>query len=225
MPVAFSSAFASSFDSVFGGGVTDYISSSDFKTRFGITTTGDDTRIAAHCTAASRQVDSICGRQFGPGSATTRTFRPDSLRLVRIDDCHTITAVEIDTGDDGTYATELTAGADYTSLPLNGVGPNGQTGWPVTQLELSGRTYRLPMWNARPNSVRVAATFGWAAIPNDVIEATYLLAHRLYYERDVPSGNTPGSVEFGGAPLRRPWTAQNLLAPYIRADRMLGIAG
>jgi hypothetical protein len=71
--------------------------------------------------------------------------------------------------------------------------------------------------------LKVSATFGWAAIPTDVVEATYLLAHRLYFEVDVPSGNVPGSAEFGGAPLRRPWTAQQLLKPYVRADRMLGI--
>ena len=73
--------------------MTDYISAANFKTRFGITVTTDDTRIAAHVSAASLQVDSYCGRQFGPGTASTRYFRPDSYCLARIDDCHTITEV------------------------------------------------------------------------------------------------------------------------------------
>lgn len=203
--------------------MTDYISAANFKTRFGITVSSDDTRIAAHVTAASRQVDGICGRQFGPGSSATRYFRPDGYGLVRIDDCNTITDVSIDGGDDGTYSTTLTANTDYVTHPTNGVGPNGIAGWPVTQLEATGRSYWFPARNFRPNSVSVTATWGWEAIPDAVIEATYLLAHRLYFERDVPSGNTPGSLEFGGAPLRRPWTAQDLLKPYIRADRKLGI--
>ena len=56
--------------------MTDYITSANFKTRFGITTTSDDARIAAHITAASLEVDSMCGRQFGThsGDATARYF-------------------------------------------------------------------------------------------------------------------------------------------------------
>lgn len=205
--------------------MTDYITSAEFETRFGITTVADGGRIEAHINAASRQVDSICGRHFGPGSAGTRYYEPDSWGLVRVDDCYTITEIAIDNADDGTYGITLTEGTDYTLLPHNGVGPNGQTGWPATQIEATGRTYWFPKSNYRPRSVKVSATFGWAAVPDDVKEATFLLAHRLYYEVDVPSGNAPGSFEFGGVPLRRPWTAQSLLSQYIRADRKLGIAG
>lgn len=204
--------------------MTDYITTANFKTRFGITTSGDDVRIGAHVTAASLQIDSMCSRQFGPGSSATRYFYPDSQRVVRIDDCHTITEVSIDSGDNGNYDTTFTAGSDYNENPYNGIGPNGQSGWPVFQLWANGRTYWFPTHTSRP-SVKVTATFGWAAVPTDIAEATYLLAHRLYFERDVPSGNVPGSVEFGGAPLRKLWTVDQLLVPYKRADRKMGIAG
>jgi hypothetical protein len=205
--------------------VTDYITSSNFKTRFGITVATDDTRIAAHITAASLEIDSMCGRQFGPGTpATVRYFSPDSSTRVRIDDASTITAVAVDDGDDGTYATTWTVTTDYMTEPFNGVGPNGQTGWPATQLLAVGSSYHFPTCHLRP-AVKVTGTFGWTAVPTDIVEATYLLAHRLYFERDVPSGNLPGSAEFGGAPLRRPWTVERLLHHYVRADRKLGIAG
>lgn len=204
--------------------MTDYITASNFKTRFGITVATDDARIAAHISAASRQVDSMCARHFATATETTRYFWPDGRHLARIDDCYDITAVAIDTADDGTYATTLTAGADYTVAPYNGVGPNGQTGWPTYQLEATGYTYWFYTHTRRP-SIAVTAKFGWAAVPDDVTEATYMLAHRLYFERDVPSGNVPGSAEFGGAPLRRMWTVDQLLNPYKRADRKMGIAG
>jgi hypothetical protein len=205
--------------------VTDYITSANFKTRFGISVSTDDTRIAAHITAASLEVDSHCGRQFGPGTpATVRYFSPESWGRVRIDDAATITAVAVDTTGDGTYGTTLTVTTDYLTEPLNAVGPNGQTGWPATALVAVGNTYTFPTCHTRP-AVKVTGTFGWAAVPTDVVEATYLLAHRLYYERDVPSGNLPGSTEFGGVPMRRPWTVERLLAPYVRADRKLGVAG
>jgi hypothetical protein len=204
--------------------VADYITSSEFKTRFAISVSSDDTRIGVHVTAASREVDSICGRHFGTATSTTRYFKPVGPGLVLVDDCYTVTAVKMDTGDDGAYATTLTAGTDYIVEPYNGVGINGQTGWPVTQLKATGYSYYFHTHTRRP-SISVTANFGWAAVPSDVVEATFLLAHRLYFERDVPSGNVPGSAEFGGAPLRRPWTVERLLQPYIRADRKLGIAG
>jgi hypothetical protein len=206
--------------------VTDYITSSNFKTRFGITVATDDTRIAAHITAASLEIDSMCGRQFGPhtGAATARYFHADSPHLARVDDCYDISAVALDLAGDGTYSTTLTVDTDYQTLPLNGVGANGQTGWPASQLHAVGYSYDFCTFGRRP-AIKLTAKWGWSAVPTDVVEATYLLAHRLYFERDVPSGNLPGSAEFGGAPLRRPWTVERLLHHYVRADRKLGIAG
>jgi hypothetical protein len=205
--------------------VTDYITSSNFKTRFGITVATDDTRIAAHITSASLEVDSMCGRQFGPhsGAATDRYFAADSPWLARIDDTYEITTVAIDTTDDGTYATTLTVNTDYRTTPLNGIGPNGQSGWPAQNLLIVSNTYCFPQ--CRRPGIKVTAKWGWTAVPTDIVEATYLLAHRLYFEVDVPSGNVPGSSEFGGTPLRRPYTVERLLHNYIRADRKLGIAG
>lgn len=204
--------------------MSDYITSSNFKTRQGITVTTNDTRIAAHITAASLEVDSICGRHFGAGASATRYFHADSCENVRVDDCYTITAVALDLDDSGTYGTTLSA-TDYVTSPLNGIGPNGQSGWPITRLHLVGYTNYFPR-GTRPG-VKITATWGWQATPTDVVEATYLIANRLYYEVAVPSGVTSPNVDFGlpGSPLQRMYTAERLLTPYIRADRKLGIAG
>lgn len=205
--------------------MSDYITSSNFKTRHGITVTTHDARISAHITAASLEVDSICGRQFGAGASATRYFRPYSCDGVRVDDCHTITAVALDLDNSGNYATTLTT-ADYQTYPLNGIGPNGQSGWPITEIRLIKYNYSLPTWQERP-AVKVTATFGWAATPTDVVEATYLLAHRLFYEVAVPSGVTPPNLDIGlpGSPLQRPWTVERLLQPYIRTEKKIGVAG
>jgi hypothetical protein len=204
--------------------MSDYITSANFKTRHGITVTTHDTRIAAHISAASLEVDSICGRHFGAGASATRYFHPYSCTGVRVDDCHTITAVALDLDDSGTYATTL-ATTDYVTIPTNGIGPNGQSGWPTTELRLVGYSYSLPRF-VRP-SVKVTATFGWAATPTDVVEATYLLAHRLFYEVAVPSGVTAPNLDIGlpGSPLQRPYTVERLLQPYRRADKTIGVAG
>jgi hypothetical protein len=206
--------------------MADYITSANFKTRHGITTTTNDARIAAHVTAASREVDSRTGRDFSPGTpATVRYYHPTSTGSVRIDDFATITAIALDLDDTGTYATSLTVATDIAVSPLNGIGPNGQSGWPVEEIQIVVNGYWFRKFR-RP-SIKVTGTPGWAAIPTDVIEATYLIAHRLYYEVAVPSGITAPNVEFGlpGSPLQRPYTVDRLLAPYVRYERNVGIAG
>lgn len=204
--------------------MTDYITSANFKTRNGITITTNDARIAAHITAASLEIDAWCGRQFGPGDdePSARYFHPTTWDTVRIDDAYGITEVAVDLDETGTYTTVV---ADYVTLPLNGIGPNSQPGWPVTEIDLINPTYALP--RCRRPSVKVTAQWGWEAIPTDVAEACYLMANRLFYEVSVPGGITAPNVEFGipGAPLQRQYTAERLLKDYRRAEKVFGIAG
>lgn len=206
--------------------MTDYITPASWQLRHGITTTTNAIRLGEHITAASRKVDQITGRQFGPhaGAATARTFKPTSCSMVYIDDAYEITSVEVDGNDDGTFET-LWAAADYETDPANGVGPDGQTGWPVTMLR-AVRTLAFPTWTNR-RVVKVTAKWGWAAIPAAVVEATHLLTHRLYYEVSVPGGVTAPNVDFGipGVPLMRPYTAEGLLKPFVRTELAVGVTG
>jgi hypothetical protein len=195
--------------------MADYITATEFKTRIGATTNTSDLRIAEHIAAASREIDSMCGRRFNAdAAATARIYHPIDSHRVIIDDALEITAVATDTADDGSYSTSW-ASTDYATYPLNGVGPNRQSGWPTTQLvAIENRTFPLH----RRASVQVTAKWGWTAVPDDVKEACYLIAHRLYYERDVPSGVLPGSAEFGGTGLRELRSVDKLLKPYKRYE-------
>lgn len=201
------------------------ITVAEFKNRVGITTDVNDVRIVEHIAAAAARVRAICHRDFAPhtGGDTARVYRPMSPGLLVIDDCYQITKIETDDANDGTYATLWTA-ADYETDPANGIGPDGQTGWPVNMIRAIGRSF--PVCTTR-RPVKVTGKWGWAAIPAAVKEATYLLAHRLYYEVSVPGGVTPPNVDFGipGQQLSRPYTAEGLLKPYVRADKAVGIAG
>jgi hypothetical protein len=205
--------------------MTDYITVPAFKARHGITITDKDDRIGDHITAASRKVDAICHRSFAPhvGAATVRYFRPSSCGQVWIDDAYEITAVAVDDGDDGTYTTAWTT-TDYQTDPANGIGVDGQAGWPTQTLTAIG-TLAFP-W-ARRRTVKVTAKWGWAAVPDAVTEATHLLTNRLMYEVAVPGGMTPPNLDIGlpGSPLQRPFTAEGLLKPYARQDRVIGVAG
>lgn len=205
--------------------MTDYITLPEFKDRFGVQSSVKDSRLAEHITAASRRVDALCHRTFvaHDGAATVRYFRPLSVGLTFVDDCYDITAVGVDDEDDGTYSTAWTA-TDYETDPPNGVGPDGQPGWSASTLRAIG-DQRFPTCTLR-RAVKVTAKWGWAAVPADVKEATYLLANRLSYEVGVPGGVTPPNLDFGmpGSALQRPYTAEGLLKPYVRADQTIGVA-
>jgi hypothetical protein len=206
--------------------VSDFIGLEQFKQRYGITSPDRDVEILEHIAAASARVRGITQRDFGAhvGAATVRYFRPLSCEFVLIDDASEISTVEIDTGDTGTYETTWAA-SDYETKPDNGIGPDGLSGWPTYSLCSVG-TVVLPVWNRR-RSIKVTAKWGWAAIPDAVIEATYLLTNRYLYEKSVPGGLTAPNPDFGipGAPLRRQYTVEDLLAPYVRADKAIGVAG
>jgi hypothetical protein len=207
--------------------LADFITLQGYADRYGITSSDKDPVRAEHIAAASSRVRAITHRDFSPhiGAATARTFRPFSCHNVAIDDAYEITAVGVDDNDDGTWSTAWTA-THYDTQPANGVGPNGETGWPTTSLQAIG-TLTFPTWSVHRRAVKVTAKWGWAAVPDAVIEATYLLARRYAYEVGVPGGVTPPNLEFGlpGQPMRRPYTAEDLLAPYVRADRAIGVAG
>lgn len=192
--------------------MADYVNVTELKTRHNITAATNDITLAEVVTEASRMVDGICGRRFDADEAATdRVFHPTNGFEVRIDDALEITAVATDNADDGTYGTTWAAG-DYQTLPMNGVGLNRQSGWPVTKL-LAVSTRSFP--NHRRPSVQVTAKWGWAAVPADIKAATYFLAYRLYEERQAPFG-TVGNADFGALPIRDQRTVMKLLAPYKR---------
>lgn len=206
--------------------MTDFITAAQFKSRFEVPSAITDPQIVEHIAAASARVRDLTGRDFSAhsGAATARYFRPISWDLVAIDDAYEITAVAVDDADAGTYTTTW-ASTYYETDPANGIGPDGLTGWPATTLRAIS-TLSFPTC-IRRRAVKVTAKWGWAAVPAAVAEATYLLAHRYYHEVSVPGGVIAPSPEFGlpGTPLRRPYTAEDLLAQYARADKVIGVAG
>lgn len=194
--------------------MADFITAAEFKSRQNITQATDDDTIDEVVSEASQMVRSLCGREFDDsGSATARVFHPVDGCLVVTNDFSTTSGLVIktDTSDDGTFATTWDA-ADYELEPLNGVGTDGQSGWPYWMIR-AVKAKRFPRL-ARA-SVEVTAQWGWAAVPSDVKGATYLIANRLFEERKVPFG-TVGSVEFGALPIRDQRTVMKMLAKYDR---------
>lgn len=192
-----------------------YATVDELKTRIDIADTNDDTRLTEALTAASREIETWCDRQFNKATtATARVFPPLTGCTALVDDFHTTTGLVIasDTGDDGTYATTWTA-ADYELEPVNGM-VSGQSGWPYYRIRAVGSN-TFPRCTRRRNTVQVIAQWGWAAVPGPAKEACLVIAAELFKLGDAPFG-VAGFGEFGPVRVRMNSRAQSLLAPYRR---------
>lgn len=173
---------------------------------------------------ASRWVERHTGRQFhetdpsGSPTASARYF--DAVgRRVTIDDCQSITLVETDTGDDGTYATTVTA---YQALPVGGR-DNLLGSVPYTSL-ISLSTSVWPCENYRKGAVKVTGLWGWTAVPDDVKRATAIFAQDLLRDSETNYGglqvDTQNGVVIGS---RVPSRVLLLLEPFVRLSRAPGV--
>lgn len=173
------------------------------------------------CSTASRRVDSHCTRVDGrrrrfwrDETATARSFALASSGEVKIDDAWQIASVATDTNLDGTYAQAWTAN-DYLTWPYDGIGPNGQTGWPITRLEAVRDLYFG--WTSYPRPryplVRVTAKWGWQVVPDEVRMATRLLAAAVYLAKDSVFGAV-GVAELGITTVQMPPMVTELLHDY-----------
>ena len=191
--------------------MADYTTVELVGSALGVTST-DEATLANSVTAASRLVDGFCGRNFDSATKTW-DFEPSSWNYCRVDDLVSITTLKTDDAYDGTFGTTWST-SDYITEPANGVGPNGQTGWPITGLCTVGTRW-FPMWGVyRRQTVRIIGTFGWAAVPDAVKQAALFLAEEMFKAaREAPYGTAGGLGEFG-VTVRGNARVADLLAPY-----------
>jgi hypothetical protein len=193
--------------------MADYITIAELKASLGITDSVDDTALTRALTFASRAVDKHCRRRFTlDGSATARTFKVNDWRCLYVDDFSTLTGLIVATDDngDGTFETTWTITTDYLAGPFN----NLVDGRALTKIEaVGGRSFPRGL---RPG-VQITAKWGWPAVPEEVKQATLLIAARLFRRKDSPSG-VAGSGEFGVVRVSRyeDPDACMLLADFIR---------
>ncbi|MFF5988142.1 head-tail connector protein [Prauserella flavalba] len=191
----------------------DYISLEDLKERLTVEDTVDDALLTAAIKAASRGINQECGRDFQQADvATPRLYRPTSATLVITHDLYTQDGllVEIDTDDDGVHETTVLASA-YELEPMDGV-QNGQIGWPFWRIRLVDGT-EFPL--GRRHTVRVTAKWGWAAVPDDITQAAYVLAEDIAKLRDAPFG-VGGFGEYGRIRARQNPHVAMLIKDYQR---------
>lgn len=133
--------------------------------------------------AASRAVDGYTGDRFYPTTETRYYTGCPGETDVTLDSLNTLTSVTVDTDGNGTYETTWVNGTDFTLDPVNAA----LEGFPYTKLVLrpqAGRTF--PPY---ANAVKVIGSFGWAAAPAGVKQATRILSGRLLKRaRETPYG-------------------------------------
>lgn len=160
-----------------------------------------DANIPLVCESASRSVDDYCGRRFFTTEADEeRFFTPsswDSPRYIdgefvgyygnrpylEVGDLNSVTSVEVDLADDGTYEESWVKDTDYWLEPYN----NPLDGKPWDRLVLRSAAGRS--FPGYAHSIKITGKWGWTPTPPSVKLAASMLASRfLKRQREAPFG-------------------------------------
>jgi len=179
--------------------------------------TDQDSMIERAVEAASRKIDTHCGRRFFLDAAvSTKVYVASNPYELRVDDFSTTTGlvVKTDTAMDATWAT--TIGASYVQAePLNGL--RDGVSWAYTSVCIvgSGGGY-FPVSGAQA-LVQVTARWGWPDIPAPIRTACIVQTIALLKAPSAPFG-TAGIGDMGVLRLKAGLhpTAQELVSDYKR---------
>jgi hypothetical protein len=193
-----------------------YASLAELRQWLNITTTDTATNplLTKALSAASRQIDNRTNRKFWLDAVVSQRIYNPSRRVVKstgsqtrliIDDIGATTGLIVEIGS-GSSWNPIT---DYEFWPENAIA----TGSPVFELS---RTYQLWQYSTY-DRVRVTARWGWPDIPDEISQATLVLAARFYRRQGSPEGvagfNDLGVVRVG----RRDPDVDALLSNYRMA--------
>jgi hypothetical protein len=188
---------------------TIYATLEELKDARRITDTVDDVALLTRLQRASRAIDRRCWRRFyADATASARIYRTRGRvarerdgDLLLVDDIASTTGLVV---EHGSTTSSWTAVTSYDVEPDNALAK----GDPVTGI-------RLPYgcWSAR--QARVTSRWGWPALPDDIAEATWLLANRRFMRRDSPEGVAGWSDQGPIRVSRFDPDIEDLVAPYV----------
>jgi hypothetical protein len=165
---------------------TTYCTLNEVKAALRLSDAVDDTLIENSIEGASRRIDGYCGRFFYQVANTqVKFFASDTYRLA-VPDISTTSGLVVatDNDGDGTYETTWTLDTDYLVEPLDAVLQSR----PYRRITaIGGKTFPL-FYIPQEAGVRVTATWGWPAIPDDVREACVLLSMRQFARYNAALG-------------------------------------
>lgn len=203
--------------------MTDYLTSSALLATLGVTSPAvqQTSDASAACTAASRAIDNICTRRFYADANPTQTryYSPANTSRLDIEDLITLTSLvsrddggNVDTADSGLHT--WTLNTDFVLAPLNAQ-QNSADVWPWTQVQTiptGGFSFNV----LYPRSVKVTGKFGWPAVPGPVVDATTLLAERIYKMKREAQLGVIVLVDTAVRIARADSNIMILIGPYMR---------
>lgn len=202
--------------------VNGYVSAAELTATLGLTGetfASDD--IARAINAASRLIDSFCGQRFWVDpSNVTRQFTAAGFDAFDFGlPLATLVTFKTDQDQDGTYETTWTVNTDFWLTPDNAAAD----GVPFSGVLRNGTvaTNVFPTWQA--GGVQIVGKWGWAAVPDTVVEACIIQSSRLLKRaREAPFGIAGLAFEGGGIRLsaRLDPDVEVLLAPYDIRQRV-----
>ena len=176
-----------------------------FKQLLSITDTNRDALLTMALTSASRQIEKLTSRRFYLDQVVSdRYYTPDRREAwyvsggsIQVDDIGSTTGLVVAEGYtpwNGVGATTFTPVTnDITLMPDNALA----IGRPITALRRAIGTIVDPYIQ-----LRVTALWGWPQVPDEVVQATYIQAMRLYRRKDSPEG-VLGNSEWGALRVSR----------------------
>jgi len=210
-----------------------YCGMEELKSRLSITDTADDYELQMAISTVTSWINNYCGRHFYQ-ITEARTYRPDNVWTMPINDIVTCNSVDLDYDGDGIYEVHWTEGVQFQLLYYeHGYNKhNWGVAHPKNYLQVLSGTASNPyaggqwlpwLWPfTHQDRVRITATWGWAVIPQDVTMAALILAADLFKAKDAPWG-VAGIGDLGMVKVQsNPWVVE-MLRPYINVRNKVGV--
>jgi hypothetical protein len=170
--------------------------------RIPLSDTVDDTLLETAIESASRQIDGHTERFFYNAGTATKTFVPNDAFLTEIDDLISLDTLKTSSDGDGFDVTWQAS--DYQLEPTNQIASGIAS--PYMRIRAVGGKL-FPIFdvltpNAYEATVQVTGTWGFAAIPSAIKQATLILSIRQFKRYDAPLG-VAGFGEIGSMSITR----------------------
>jgi hypothetical protein len=164
----------------------------------------DTTLMGTICDRVNAYIEQTTGRVIAPVSSAAYTLDGDGTdRLYFPAGIRAVTLLEIAESTGGSYATETSTG--YVLRPA---AHNRMPAWPATWLVLTDAAVQHRVFPQGYDTVRMTATTGFAAIPDDVSNLALVVAMRWWNARQSGYQQVEGFDEQG-----RPFAARFFQLP------------
>lgn len=184
-----------------------YATAAALKTRLGIADTTDDTVLGSVCDQVNQYIETFTGRVLAPVTSGTVTLDGDGTR--RLSYPRGIRAVSLLEFADYT-------GGDYQTVPstqyfLRPSAADLRPGWPYTRIEFTDNpTGTFSSFPKGYDTVRMTATTGWAAIPDDITEVALTAAARAWHSVQAGQSDIVGTDDMGRPLVSRFFSSRDM---------------